>query len=236
MVAGAPGGDTELVESQVGGLTLAPDGGTLLLYSRVMESPKGNPSPGDVTRTFLRWRQGDEGALNALLPLVYDEMRRLAGSYLRNEGAGHTLQPTALAHEAYMRLLDQRQVSWQNRAHFMGLAAQAMRRILVDHARRRDAQKRGGGAMRVTLEDADAAGEAVSSALPLDVPVEELDQALDRLASLDERQARVVELRFFTGLSIEETGEALGVSPATVKRDWTLARAWLHRELKGRIG
>jgi RNA polymerase sigma factor (TIGR02999 family) len=187
-----------------------------------MESPKGTPSPSDVTRTFLRWRQGDESALNALLPLVYDEMRRLAGSYLRNEGSGHTLQPTALAHEAYIRLLDQRQVSWQNRAHFMGLAAQAMRRILVDHARRRDAQKRGGGAVRVTLEDADAAGEALASALPL-----------DRLAKLDERQARVVELRFFTGLSIEETGEALGVSPATVKRDWTLARAWLHRELKG---
>ena len=201
-----------------------------------MDSPQGQgtPSPSDVTRTFLRWRQGDEGALNALLPLVYDEMRRLAGSYLRNEGAGHTLQPTALAHEAYLRLLDQRQVSWQNRAHFMGLAAQAMRRILVDHARRRDAQKRGGGAVRVTLEDADAAGEALSNALPLDVPAEELDEALDKLAALDERQARVVELRFFTGLSIEETGEALGVSPATVKRDWTLARAWLHRELKGR--
>ncbi|HEX5030446.1 MAG TPA: sigma-70 family RNA polymerase sigma factor [Candidatus Eisenbacteria bacterium] len=202
-----------------------------------MDSPRGQgaPPPSDVTQTFLRWRQGDAGALNALLPLVYDEMRRLAGSYLRNEGAGHTLQPTALAHEAYLRLLDQRQVSWQNRAHFMGLAAQAMRRILVDHARRRGAQKRGGGAMRVTLEDADAAGEAISSALPLDVPAEELDEALDRLASLDERQARVVELRFFTGLSIEEAAEALGVSPATVKRDWTLARAWLHRELKGSL-
>ena len=203
-----------------------------------MESPKGQgtPSPSEVTRIFLSWRQGDEGALNALLPLVYDEMRRLAGSYLRNEGAGHTLQPTALAHEAYLRLLDQRQVSWQNRAHFMGLAAQAMRRILVDHARRRDAQKRGGGAVRVTLDDADAAGEAISAALPLDVPAEDLDQALDRLAALDERQARVVELRFFTGLSIEEAAEALSVSPATVKRDWTLARAWLHRELKGKIG
>ena len=202
-----------------------------------MDSPSGagTPSPSDITRTFLRWRQGDADALNALLPLVYDEMRRLAGSYLRNEGAGHTLQPTALAHEAYIRLLDQRQVSWQNRAHFMGLAAQAMRRILVDHARRRDAQKRGGGAMRVTLEVADAAGEALSTGPPLDVPAEELDQALDRLAALDERQARVVELRFFTGLSIEEAAEALEVSPATVKRDWTLARAWLHRELKGRI-
>ena len=192
---------------------------------------QGTPSPSEVTRTFLRWRQGDAGAVNALLPLVYEEMRRLAGSFLRDEGSGHTLQPTALAHEAYLRLLDQRQVSWQNRAHFMGLAAQAMRRILIDHARRRAAQKRGGGAVHVALEDADAAGAGPDA---LGVPAEELSDALDRLAELDERQARVVELRFFTGLSIEETAEVLAVSPATVKRDWTLARAWLHRELKGR--
>ena len=204
-----------------------------------MDSPQGpgTPPPSDVTQIFLRWRHGDAGALNALLPLVYEEMRRLAGGYLRGENAGHTLQPTALAHEAYLRLLDQRQVSWQNRAHFMGLAAQAMRRILVDHARRRDAQKRGGGAVHVALEDLGDAdlGDALSSVLPHDVAAEDLDQALDKLASLDERQARVVELRFFTGLSIEEAAEALGVSTATVKRDWTLARAWLHRELKGRI-
>ena len=200
-----------------------------------MEAPgehPGTPSPSEVTQTFLRWRQGDPNALNALLPLVYEEMRRLAGSYLRSESAGHTLQPTALAHEAYMRLLDQRQVSWQNRAHFMGLAAQAMRRILVDHARRRGAQKRGGDAIHVALEDADVAAEMPEA---LGVPVEALNDALDRLAALDERQARVVELRFFTGLSIEETAEVLAISPATIKRDWTLARAWLHRELKGRI-
>ena len=200
-----------------------------------MEAPgehPGTPSPSEVTQTFLRWRQGDPNALNALLPLVYEEMRRLAGSYLRSESAGHTLQPTALAHEAYLRLLDQRQVSWQNRAHFMGLAAQAMRRILVDHARRRGAQKRGGDAIHVALEDADVAAEMPEA---LGVPVEALNDALDRLAALDERQARVVELRFFTGLSIEETAEVLAISPATIKRDWTLARAWLHRELKGRI-
>lgn len=200
-----------------------------------MEAPggsQGTPSPSEVTQTFLRWRQGDAGALDALLPLVYGEMRRLAAGYLRDERVGHTLQPTALAHEAYLRLLDQRHVSWQNRAHFMGLAAQAMRRILTDHARRRGAQKRGGDAVHVALEDADVPG---GSSDPMGVSVEDLDTALDRLAQLDERQARVVELRFFTGLSIDEAAEVLAVSPATVKRDWTLARAWLHRELKGRI-
>lgn len=204
-----------------------------------MDAPggnEGNPSPSEVTRTFLRWRQGDAGALHALLPLVYDEMRRLAGGYLQKESSGHTLQPTALAHEAYLRLLDQRHVTWQNRAHFMGLAAQAMRRILTDHARKRDAQKRGGGAVHVALEDLAASGAepAASTAGPQGVSAEDLDDALERLATLDERQARVVELRFFTGLSIEEVAEVLAVSPATVKRDWTLARAWLHRELKGR--
>lgn len=198
-----------------------------------MDAPdQGTPPPSDVTQTFLRWRQGDAGALHALLPLVYEEMRRLAGAYLRDEAAGHTLQPTALAHEAYLRLLDQRHVSWQNRAHFMGIAAQAMRRILIDHARRRGAQKRGGDAVHVALEDSDA---AAGVAEPLGVAAEDLNDALDRLAALDERQARVVELRFFTGLSVEETAEVLGISAATVKRDWTLARAWLHRELKGRI-
>lgn len=195
---------------------------------------EGIPSPSEVTQTFLRWRQGDVGALHALLPLVYEEMRRLAGSYLQKESPGHTLQPTALAHEAYLRLLDQRHVSWQNRAHFMGLAAQAMRRILTDHARRRDAQKRGGGAVHVALGDVDAADRG-SEPLGEGVSAVDLDAALDQLARLDPRQAQVVELRFFTGLSIEEAAEVLAVSPATVKRDWTLARAWLHRELKGRI-
>jgi len=163
-------------------------------------------------------------------------MRRLAGAYLRDEGTDHTLQPTALAHEAYLRLLDQRHVSWQNRAHFMGLAAQAMRRILIDHARRRRAQKRGGDAVHVELDAdlANAAGGAPGGTDVRGVSVVDLSDALDRLADLDARQSRVVELRFFTGLSIEETAEVLEVSPATVKRDWTFARAWLHRELVGR--
>jgi len=193
---------------------------------------QGIPSPSEVTQTFLRWRQGDARALDALLPLVYEEMRRLAAGYIQSERPGHTLQPTALAHEAYLRLLDQRQVSWQNRAHFMGLAAQAMRRILTDHARKRHALKRGGGAVQVALQEADMAADTAD---PMGVSAEDLDAALDRLGALDERQVKVVELRFFAGLSIEEAAEVLAVSPATVKRDWTLARAWLHRELKGRV-
>lgn len=208
----------------------APDRYNLPLMETPMGS-QGNPSPSEVTQTFLRWRQGDARALDALLPLVYDEMRRLAGGYIRNERPGHTLQPTALAHEAYLRLLDQRQVSWQNRAHFMGLAAQAMRRILTDHARKRHALKRGGDAVHVELQDVDVSSAAAD---PMGVSAEELDDALERLGALDERQVKVVELRFFAGLSIEEAAEVLSISPATVKRDWTLARAWLHRELKGR--
>lgn len=193
---------------------------------------QGIPSPSEVTQTFLRWRQGDARALDALLPLVYDEMRRLAAGYIQSERPGHTLQPTALAHEAYLRLLDQRQVSWQNRPHFMGLAAQAMRRILTDHARKRHAMKRGGDAVHVALQEADVAADTAD---PMGVSAEDLDAALHRLGALDERQVKVVELRFFAGLSIEEAAEVLAVSPATVKRDWTLARAWLHRELKGRV-
>lgn len=185
------------------------------------------PTPSEVTRTLLRWRDGDASAFEALIPLVYDEMRRIAASYLRNERSGHTLQPTALAHEACLRLIDQRSVSWQNRAHFLGIAAQAMRRILADHARRHGALKRGGGAQRVALEDQEIA------ASPRGVEIQELDTALEDLARLEPRQARVVELRFFGGLSIEEAAEVLGVSPATVKRDWLVARAWLFRELRG---
>ncbi|HEU4334434.1 MAG TPA: sigma-70 family RNA polymerase sigma factor [Candidatus Eisenbacteria bacterium] len=204
------------------------------ILSGPMDTPAstpGTPPPSDVTQTFLRWRQGDADALNALLPLVYDEMRRLAAGYLSHERSGHTLQPTALAHEAYLRLLDQRSVSWQNRAHFMGLAAQAMRRILTDHARRRIALKRGGDAVRVELTEVE---DSVAAAAPQEAAAIDLDEALDRLARLDERQSRVVELRYYGGLSIEETAEVLAVSPATVRRDWTVARAWLHRELEGR--
>lgn len=185
-------------------------------------------TPSEATRTFLRWREGDESALGALVPLLYEELRRLAASYLRKEREGHTLQPTALAHEAYIRLIDQHSVTWQNRAHFMGLAAQAMRRVLADHARRRGAQKRGGDVVRVSLDEGDAA-----AANPQAVEIQELDTALEDLAKLEPRQARVVEIRFFGGLSIEEAAEVLGVSPVTVKRDWTLARAWLFRELRG---
>jgi RNA polymerase sigma factor (TIGR02999 family) len=180
----------------------------------------------DLTDSFYRWRAGDPRALEVLAPMLYDEMRVLASAYLRRERPGHTLQATALAHEAFLRLLDQREVTWQNRAHFMGLVAQAMRRVLADHARRHGALKRGGGRVRVALEP---------EALPAvqDVAADELDAALEDLARLEPRQARVVEMRFYAGLSVEETAEALGTSPATVKRDWTVARAWLHRELLG---
>ena len=188
--------------------------------------PNEDPEVSEVTRTFLRWREGDHRALDQLLPLVYDELRRIAGAYLKNERSSHTLQPTALAHEAYLRLIDQRQVSWENRAHFLGLAAQAMRRILADHARRRRAAKRGGGALHLSIEDHDVADAASF------VPADDLDRALEDLARLDARQARVVELRYFSGLTIEETAEVIGISPATAKRDWVLARAWLFRELK----
>ena len=162
------------------------------------------------------------------MPLVYDELRSLADRSLRHERSGHTLSGTALVHEAYLKLVDQRQVRWQDRAHFFAVAAQLMRRILVDHARRHGAHKRGGGEPRLSLDEADAP----TPAAPL-VDWLALDRALDRLAALDERQARTVELRFFGGLTIEETAEVLQVSPATVKNDWSLARGWLYRELQG---
>jgi RNA polymerase sigma factor (TIGR02999 family) len=179
-----------------------------------------------ITATLAELTRGDRTAFDRLLPVVYDEMRRLAAAYLRRERVDHTLQPTALAHEAFLRLVVQKNIAWQNRAHFMGVAAQAMRRILVDHARKAKAARRGGGKTKVLLEDADvaAAGE---------VEFDDLDRALEDLAQLSERQARVVELRYFGGLSIDEVGEVLGVSPMTVKRDWRLARAWLFRELSG---
>ena len=160
-----------------------------------------------------------------MVPLVYEELRRQAQRYLRRESPGHTLQTTALVHEAYLRLVDQRTARWQSRAQFFGVAAQLMRRILVDHARSHHAAKRGGSAIQVPLEEETAAAEE------RDVDLLALDEALTRLAQLDERQAKVVELRYFTGLGIEETAEALGISPATVKREWTMARAWLKREL-----
>jgi len=183
--------------------------------------------PGDVTRLLLAWSDGDRAALEDLIPVVYGELRRIAGRYLRHERPDHTLQPTVLVHEAYLKLVDQDHAHWQNRAQFFGVAAQLMRRILVDHARMHVAAKRGGGLPAVALDD--AAGASPSRG----IDVIALDEALTRLTSLYPEQGRLVELRFFGGLTIQETGEAMGISPATVKRQWTVARAWLLRDLKG---
>jgi len=170
---------------------------------------------------------GDRPELEALLPAVYAELRRLAAHYLRGERPGQTLQPTALVHEAYLRLMKDKPGRWQNRAHFCAIAAHSMRQILIERARARGAQKRGGAQPRVTLDEALIAGGERSFDFVA------LDEALERLAALDPEQARLVELRFFGGLTVEETAEAMGISPATVKRHWTVARAWLARELEG---
>jgi RNA polymerase sigma factor (TIGR02999 family) len=180
----------------------------------------------DVTELLLASQAGSPGAVDQLMPLVYDELKALAAGYLRAERADHTLQTTGLVHEAYLKLVDQRRTSWQNRAHFFGIAAQAMRRILVDHARRRQAKKRDAG-RPITLDD------ELAGANPATEEVLAVDEALQRLAALDARQARIVELRYFAGLSIEQTAESLEISPATVKRDWLSAKAWLQRELSG---
>jgi len=180
----------------------------------------------DVTRLLEDVSAGNDNALAALMPVVYAELRRQAARYLRRERSDHTLQPTALVNEAFIRLVDQRNVRWQNRAHFFGVAAQAMRRILVDHARTRHRIKRGGIQERVTLVDSVAA--TAESAVDLLA----LDRLLARLEALDSRQSRIVELRFFAGLSVEETAEILEISPATVKREWSMAKAWLHSQLK----
>lgn len=185
----------------------------------------GDADKKDVTRLLKAWSAGDQAALDELLPAVYTEVRRLAQSYLRRERPDHTLQPTALVNEAYLRLIDQRDVDWNSRSHFFGITAQIMRRILVDHARARRANKRGSGMVPVVFDEA----LEVAAAQQLDVVA--LDDALEALATLDARQARVVELRFFAGLSIEETAEVMSLSPATVKREWTGARLWLKREL-----
>lgn len=181
-----------------------------------------------ITNLLLAWGQGDQAALEALMPLVYDELHKVAARHLRGQRPDHTLQTTALVNEAYLRLIDASQVQWQNRAHFFAVAAHLMRRILVDFARTRNYQKRGGGAQPVALDDAVIVAPERSADLLA------LDEALTRLQKLDERQARVVELRYFGGLSEEETAEALKVSVRTVRRDWNFARVWLHRELTGR--
>lgn len=186
-----------------------------------------NPSPGAVTRLLASARSGSQAAFDDLFPLVYGELRRIAAREMRDEKPGRTLQTTALVHEAYLRLLKDASLSFENRAHFLGIAARAMREILIERARARVAQKRGGHAVRITLDDVTVPTPAPS------VDVLALDEALQRLAGLDKRHARVVELRYFGGLSVEETAAALDVSPATVKRAWTLARAWLYRELTG---
>jgi RNA polymerase sigma factor (TIGR02999 family) len=183
-------------------------------------------SPDSVTHLLRAHRNGSAEALERLIPLVYGELRRQAARYLRREREGHTLQPTALVNEAYLRLADQRDVEWQNRAHFFGVAAQIMRRILVDYARRRRRDKRGAGLTPVVFDEALAMAEA------RDLDLVALDDALSALAKLDERQSRIVEMRFFAGLEVEEVAEALGVSTATVKRDWSVARAWLRREVR----
>ena len=186
-----------------------------------MEKPSGQ----EVTALLREWSAGDRGALERLMPLVYGELRQLAASHLRSERGDHTLQPTALVHEAYLRLVGQRSVSWANRAHFFGIAAQMMRRVLVDHARRRLAAKRSPGTLRIDL------GEETAAAPDRAPELLALDRALTELERLDPRQARVVELRFFAGLSVEETAEVAGVSTATVKREWRTARAFLRHEI-----
>ena len=183
------------------------------------------PTPEDVTRLLADWQQGDPTALEQLIPLVYEELRRRAAAYLARERPGHTLQPTALVHETFLRLAEQRNIQWKNRSHFLGVSAQLMRLVLVDHARSRRAAKRGGGARRVTFTD-ELAREADGDEL-----VVALDDALRQLEELDPRQSRVVEMRFFGGLSVEETAAALDLSPATVKREFRMARAWLRARL-----
>ena len=190
-----------------------------------------NDTPGksDVTGLLVAWGKGDDAAGEKLLQAVYAELHQQAARAMRRENDDHTLQATALVHEVYLRLVDQQRIQWQNRAQFFGIAAQTMRRVLVDHARAQHAEKRGGDLRQVTL-----VGEAIADANPDNVngvDVLALHEALETLAAMDPKQARLVELRYFGGLTIEETAETLGVSPATVKREWAVARAWLRREL-----
>ena len=182
-------------------------------------------SPTRLTKLLIDWGNGDQAAREQLMGVVYDELHRLAHHYMQKESPGHLLQTSALVNEAFLRLIDQRSVQWQNRAHFFGIAAQMMRRILVDHARSRQYAKRGGGLCEISLD------EALTVSAKRSAEVVELDEALVRLAEFDRRKSQLVELRFFGGLSIEETADVLAVSPATVMRDWTLAKAWLRREI-----
>lgn len=189
------------------------------------------PRDAPITELLIEWSDGRREALEHLVPLVYDDLRRMAAAYMQREPAGHALQPTALVHEAYVRLIDQRQVKWRNRAHFFGVAAGMMRRILVDQARLRRAEKRGGQWERVTLIGDEAAVDG-----PDLVDVLTLHESLERLAAFDPRQERIVELRYFGGLTIEEAAEVIGISEASVVREWTIAKAWLQAELSRRSG
>jgi len=193
--------------------------------SVIQSGPVSDPAP--VTALLKAWGAGDEAALEALLPHVEAELRRLARVYMARERVGHTLQTTALVNEAYLRLVDARKVAWQDRAHFLGIAARLMRRVLVDHARTRGVKKRGAGGHKVELDEAMAVTPAP------DVNLLALDRALEALAAVDDRKSRVIEMRYFGGMTVEETAEALRVSPDTVKRDWRLAKLWLLRELEG---
>jgi RNA polymerase sigma factor (TIGR02999 family) len=185
-----------------------------------------NPSSQDVTKLLVDWSNGDQAALDKLLPLVNAELRQLARRYMRRESPGHTLQTSALVNEAYLRLIDQKKVQWQNRAHFFGIAAQLMRRILIDHARSHHYAKRGGGALKVSLDEAAAAVTEARAAELLAV-----DEALEKLTAMDARKGQIVELRFFGGLTEEETAEVMGISTPTVQREWRAAKAWLRRML-----
>jgi RNA polymerase sigma factor (TIGR02999 family) len=184
------------------------------------------PPPNEITERLIAWGAGDRSAFDQLLPIVYQELRRMAGSYLRQENPGHTLQPTALVHEAWLRLIDQARVDWRNRGQFFGVAAQMMRRILVDHAKSKHREKRGGDAARLSLD------EVINLSHERAADLLSLDDALDELTRVDERKGRVVELRYFGGFSVEETARILEVSPETVMRDWKVAKAWLYQQIK----
>jgi RNA polymerase sigma-70 factor, ECF subfamily len=187
--------------------------------------PAPSPLPQEVTQLLVDWSNGNQAALDRLMPLVYTELRQLARRYMRRERSGHTMQTTALIHEAYLRLVDQNQVRWQNQAHFFGIAARLMRHILIEHARRHARAKRGGGAGKISLDETAIVSQARAAELLA------LDDALEQLAAIDQRKSRVVELRFFGGLSVEEAAEVLNVAPNTVLRDWRMAKAWLRREI-----
>lgn len=191
-----------------------------------MSAPASPPTSPDVTQLLRNWQVGDQSARDQLLEIVYEELRRQAARYLRRERPDHTLQPTALVHEAYLQLIDQSRVNWEHRAHFFGAAARLMRRVLVDHARAHQAEKRGSGEEKLALDEAMAVPQSK------DLNILALNDALEELARMDEQQSRIVELRYFGGLSIEETATVTGVSPATVKREWAMAKAWLQTQIK----